>query len=100
MLRLLLPWPPLLTTACNPPFLQRTSLYGEGTYLATDLSVALNFSKTGVCPSQCRLAGTMTCLAVGEVVNHPSVKRPGDEASNPQTSSLSGRVVIPEKCKW
>ena len=76
----------------------RASLYGEGTYLSTDIGVAVNFAKSGACRPESGLGSNIMCLAVVEVVNHPSVKKQGDIADNPCTSALSGHVRIPEKC--
>ena len=51
----------------------QVSAFGEGTYLSTDLGVCLNWSPSGALWPKSLLAPTASCVAVCEVVKHPSV---------------------------
>lgn len=51
----------------------QTSAFGEGTYLSTELSVCLNWSPNGALWPHSLLPHTVSCVAVCEVVSHPSV---------------------------
>ena len=53
--------------------LLQTSAFGEGTYLSTELSVCLNWSPSGAIWPQSLLPHTVSCVAVCEVVLHPTV---------------------------
>lgn len=56
-------------------FCGQTSLYGEGTYLCMEPSVALGFSPWGTTGwSQCQLAESLSIVALCEVIDDPSVK--------------------------
>jgi len=52
----------------------KTSLFGEGIYLAKELGVSLNYSTRGVAWDNSSLGTFVSCLAVAEVIHHPSVK--------------------------
>ncbi|XP_072258724.1 protein mono-ADP-ribosyltransferase PARP16 [Pyxicephalus adspersus] len=54
--------------------LNKTSLFGEGTYLTSDLSLALLYSPHGHGWSQSLLGPVLSCVAVCEMIDHPDVK--------------------------
>ncbi|XP_011216800.2 protein mono-ADP-ribosyltransferase PARP16 isoform X2 [Ailuropoda melanoleuca] len=54
--------------------LNKTSLFGEGTYLTSDLSLALIYSPHGLGWQRSLLGPLLSCVAVCEVINHPDVK--------------------------
>ncbi|XP_054572109.1 protein mono-ADP-ribosyltransferase PARP16 isoform X9 [Eptesicus fuscus] len=51
-----------------------TSLFGEGTYLTSDLSLALLYSPHGFGWQRSLLGPILSCVAVCEVIDHPDVK--------------------------
>ncbi|XP_029431175.1 protein mono-ADP-ribosyltransferase PARP16 isoform X3 [Rhinatrema bivittatum] len=51
-----------------------TSLFGEGTYLTSDLSLALLYSPYGQGWQHSLLGSRLSCVAVCEVIDHPDVK--------------------------
>ncbi|XP_059553905.1 protein mono-ADP-ribosyltransferase PARP16 isoform X4 [Myotis daubentonii] len=51
-----------------------TSLFGEGTYLTSDLSLALIYSPHGYGWQRSLLGPILSCVAVCEVIDHPDVK--------------------------
>jgi hypothetical protein len=52
----------------------QTSLFGEGTYLTSDLSLALIYSPHGHGWQHSLLGPILSCVAVCEVIDHPDVK--------------------------
>ncbi|XP_053320469.1 protein mono-ADP-ribosyltransferase PARP16 [Spea bombifrons] len=54
--------------------LNKTSLFGEGTYLTSDLSLALLYSPDGHAWTHSILGHVLSCVAVCEVIDHPDVK--------------------------
>uniref|UniRef100_A0A663MXE1 Poly [ADP-ribose] polymerase n=1 Tax=Athene cunicularia TaxID=194338 RepID=A0A663MXE1_ATHCN len=54
--------------------LNRTSLFGEGTYLTSDLSLALLYSPHGLGWQRSMLGSILSCVAVCEIIDHPDVK--------------------------
>ncbi|ELW71288.1 Poly [ADP-ribose] polymerase 16, partial [Tupaia chinensis] len=54
--------------------LNKTSLFGEGTYLTSDLSLALIYSPHGLGWQHSLLGPILSCVAVCEVIDHPDVK--------------------------
>lgn len=54
--------------------LLQTSLFGEGTYLTSDLSLALIYSPHGHGWQHSLLGPILSCVAVCEVIDHPDVK--------------------------
>ncbi|XP_030313295.1 protein mono-ADP-ribosyltransferase PARP16 isoform X2 [Calypte anna] len=54
--------------------LNRTSLFGEGTYLTSDLSLALLYSPHGLGWQHSALGSILSCVAVCEIIDHPDVK--------------------------
>lgn len=54
--------------------LNKTSLFGEGTYLTSDLSLALLYSPHGNGWEQSTLGPVLSCVAACEIIDHPDVK--------------------------
>uniref|UniRef100_A0A803Y7I4 Poly [ADP-ribose] polymerase n=1 Tax=Meleagris gallopavo TaxID=9103 RepID=A0A803Y7I4_MELGA len=54
--------------------LNRTSLFGEGTYLTSDLSLALLYSPHSLGWQRSTLGSILSCVAVCEIIDHPDVK--------------------------
>uniref|UniRef100_A0A8D0EAK4 Poly [ADP-ribose] polymerase n=1 Tax=Salvator merianae TaxID=96440 RepID=A0A8D0EAK4_SALMN len=54
--------------------LNRTSLFGEGTYLTSDLSLALLYSPRGLGWQRSMMGPILSCVAVCEIIDHPDVK--------------------------
>lgn len=54
--------------------LNKTSLFGEGTYLTSDLSLALLYSPHGHGWTHSFLGNVLSCVAVCEMIDHPDVK--------------------------
>ncbi|KAM4829283.1 protein mono-ADP-ribosyltransferase PARP16 isoform 2-T2 [Thomomys bottae] len=54
--------------------LNKTSLFGEGTYLTSDLSLALIYSPHSHGWQRSLLGPILSCVAVCEVIDHPDVK--------------------------
>lgn len=52
----------------------KTSLFGEGIYLSSELGVSLNFISRGIGWDGSMLGSSLSCLAVARIKNHPSVK--------------------------
>jgi len=51
-----------------------TSKFGEGIYLSSDLTLSLNYSTRGLSWEKSLLGPSISCVAINQVVNHPSVK--------------------------
>lgn len=54
-----------------------TALFGEGTYLSSDITVCMGFSRPGKSWDKSAMGARLTCIAVCEVVKHPDVTLPG-----------------------
>uniref|UniRef100_A0A8C9RQC6 Poly [ADP-ribose] polymerase n=1 Tax=Scleropages formosus TaxID=113540 RepID=A0A8C9RQC6_SCLFO len=54
--------------------LNKTSLFGEGTYLTSDLSLAVLYSPHGNGWRESLLGPLLSCVAVCEIIDHPDVK--------------------------
>lgn len=65
---------PLTSVCFFSPLLFQTSLFGEGTYLTSDLSLALIYSPHGHGWQHSLLGPILSCVAVCEVIDHPDVK--------------------------
>lgn len=55
--------------------LNKRALFGEGTYLSSDLGVALSFSKQGIDWAPSRLGTSLMCVLVCDVINSDQVKK-------------------------
>ena len=67
-----------------------TSLFGEGTYLSSDLSVCMGFCRAGPSWERSQLGLKLTIVAVCEVIKHPDVTLPGQIV---QDGAESGQTV-------
>nr|XP_039271056.1 protein mono-ADP-ribosyltransferase PARP16-like isoform X1 [Styela clava] len=54
--------------------LNKVGLYGEGIYLSSDLSIALNYSPTGQGWDNSMFGTSISCVALCEMIDHPDVK--------------------------
>ncbi|XP_028814342.1 protein mono-ADP-ribosyltransferase PARP16 [Denticeps clupeoides] len=54
--------------------LNKTSLFGEGTYLTSDLSMAVLYSPHGNGWKESLLGPLLSCIALCEIIDHPDVK--------------------------
>ncbi|XP_056137860.1 protein mono-ADP-ribosyltransferase PARP16 isoform X2 [Lampris incognitus] len=54
--------------------LNKTSVFGEGTYLTSDLSMAVLYSPHGSGWNESLLGQLLSCVALCEVIDHPDVK--------------------------
>uniref|UniRef100_A0A8D2DT54 Poly(ADP-ribose) polymerase family member 16 n=1 Tax=Sciurus vulgaris TaxID=55149 RepID=A0A8D2DT54_SCIVU len=68
------PFPASYTRHNCKDFEALTSLFGEGTYLTSDLSLALIYSPHGHGWQHSLLGPILSCVAVCEVIDHPDVK--------------------------
>lgn len=78
----------------------QTSLFGEGTYLTSDLSLALIYSPHGHGWQHSLLGPILSCVAVCEVIDHPDVKcqtkKKGEWAPRPGLQVSGGA----HSCYW
>eukprot|EP00039_Didymoeca_costata_P028845 m.22295 g.22295 ORF g.22295 m.22295 type:complete len:333 (-) comp7384_c0_seq1:71-1069(-) len=75
----------------------KTSLFGEGTYLSSDLSVCMGFTRSAAAWEKSLLGSKLTCVAVCEVIKHPSVKLPGGNTDpDIDRSSTIGGDKLPD----
>lgn len=49
-------------------------MFGEGTYLSADLSVCFPYAPSGKGWDKSLLGSTLSCIAVCEIIDDPSVK--------------------------
>ncbi|XP_041464105.1 protein mono-ADP-ribosyltransferase PARP16-like [Lytechinus variegatus] len=82
--------------------MSKNTLYGEGTYLSSDLAVSLPYSPAGRGWTRSLIGSTLSCVAVCAMLDHPDVKcQVKDTQSNPSPSrshapdSLGG--AVPER---
>ncbi|KAK3609199.1 hypothetical protein CHS0354_003179 [Potamilus streckersoni] len=54
--------------------MNKVSVFGEGTYLSSELSVSLNYSPMGLGWDQSLLGNKLSCVAVCEMIDDPAVK--------------------------
>ena len=52
----------------------QTSVFGEGTYLSGELSVSMIYSPSGQAWNHSELGNKLSCVAVCEMIDDPSVK--------------------------
>ncbi|KAK2156304.1 hypothetical protein NP493_1983g00030 [Ridgeia piscesae] len=83
--------------------MNKNALYGEGTYLSSELSVSLNYSPTGTAWNHSLISNQLSCLAFCEIIDDPSVKcqvkDANDARSSRQRSLIQGSLggEVPEK---
>jgi len=71
----------------------KVSLFGEGIYLSEDLGVCLAYSSRGVGWARSMLGSSVSCLALAQVLDHPSVKlHTEDRERGAVEGSEGGRV--------
>ena len=71
----------------------KVSLFGEGIYLSEDLGVCLAYSSRGVGWARSMLGNSVSCLALAQVLDHPSVKLHTDDRERGAVEwSEGGRV--------
>ena len=62
---------------CTRNWLDLYQRYGEGTYFSSDLSVCMGFIAAGQAWERSVIGSRLSCVAVCDVVKHPSVTLPG-----------------------
>lgn len=72
--------------------LNKTSLFGEGTYLTSDLSLALLYSPHGHGWQRSLLGPSLSCVAVCEVIDHPDVKCQAKKKDSQEIDRRRARV--------
>ncbi|XP_064620970.1 protein mono-ADP-ribosyltransferase PARP16-like [Lineus longissimus] len=86
--------------------MNKNSLFGEGTYLSSELSVTMPYCPTGKAWGKSQIGDQLGCVAVCEIIDHPSVKcqtgtSNGASGSNQQRqrSRVAGSMGgdVPEK---
>ncbi|KAG7196686.1 hypothetical protein KM043_016018 [Ampulex compressa] len=72
----------------------KTSIFGKGIYLSSELGVSLPYSRIGYSWGGSVLGSEMSCIALCEVVDHPDVKtgNSGDDVRSMVPDSEGGRV--------
>eukprot|EP00050_Salpingoeca_kvevrii_P014109 m.32683 g.32683 ORF g.32683 m.32683 type:complete len:368 (-) comp5562_c0_seq1:146-1249(-) len=73
--------------------LNKTALFGEGTYFSVDVAVCMGFTRSTKSWDKSALGSQMTAIAVAEIVKHPDIKMPGHTSDS---AELSGKVKVPE----
>ena len=76
--------------------LVQVSLFGEGIYLSEDLGVCLTYSSRGVGWTRSQLGNSVSCLALAQVIDHPSVKLHTDDSERGTVEGSEGGRV-PDK---
>ncbi|XP_033096440.1 protein mono-ADP-ribosyltransferase PARP16-like [Anneissia japonica] len=78
--------------------MNKTSLFGEGTYLSSDLSISLPYSPTCKGWQRSLLGESLSCVAVCEMIDHPDVKcqtkdsKSGSKGRTYAANSIGGEV--------
>ncbi|XP_071964908.1 protein mono-ADP-ribosyltransferase PARP16-like [Antedon mediterranea] len=78
--------------------MNKTSLFGEGTYLSSDLSISLPYSPTCKGWHSSNLGESLSCVAVCEMIDHPDVKcqvkdsKTGSKGRTYAANSMGGEV--------
>lgn len=73
--------------------LNKNSVFGEGTYLSSELSVSLQYSPVGLSWQMSNVGNQLSCIAVCEIIDDPSVKCQMQE-SRGTTRSIGSRSRI------
>ncbi|XP_014781742.1 protein mono-ADP-ribosyltransferase PARP16 isoform X1 [Octopus bimaculoides] len=81
--------------------MNKNGIFGEGTYLSSELSVSLHYSPAGLGWSKSWLGNRLSCVAVCEIIDDPSVKcQPkGDTELKRSRALLPNSIAgeVPEK---
>lgn len=72
----------------------QTSLFGEGTYLTSDLSLALLYSPHGLGWQRSTLGSILSCVAVCEIIDHPDVKCQVKKKGEPVAVTTTNSLVL------
>ncbi|XP_028922631.1 protein mono-ADP-ribosyltransferase PARP16 [Ornithorhynchus anatinus] len=72
--------------------LNKTSLFGEGIYLTSDLSLALLYSPHGAGWPHSLLGPRLSCVAVCEIVDHPDVKCQAKKKNSEEMDRKRARI--------
>ncbi|XP_012289106.1 mono [ADP-ribose] polymerase PARP16 [Orussus abietinus] len=72
----------------------KTSLYGKGIYLSSELGVSLSYSPVGYGWGGSVLGSELSCIALCELINHPGIKRGDsrDESRNTVPDTVGGKI--------
>ncbi len=65
----------------------KVALFGEGTYLSTDIGVCANFTKASRAWRSSTMGDSLSAVVVCEVVHHPDVKFPSKDVPSKCTTS-------------
>ncbi|GAB6023510.1 Protein mono-ADP-ribosyltransferase parp16 [Chamberlinius hualienensis] len=74
--------------------MNKNSLFGEGTYLSSELSVCLPYCQTGQGWSKSQIGDKLSCVAVCEIITDPKVRC---QTRKKEGRNRSGSQNIPEK---
>ncbi|CAH1797792.1 unnamed protein product [Owenia fusiformis] len=83
--------------------MNKVALYGEGTYLSSELSVSMSYSPGGKAWESSLLGDTLSCVAVCQIIDHPSVKcqvKSSSEAGRSRSRSRASESIggdVPDK---
>ncbi|XP_014671256.1 PREDICTED: mono [ADP-ribose] polymerase PARP16-like [Priapulus caudatus] len=54
--------------------MNKTSLFGEGTYLSNELTLSMHYSPHGTGWKHSQLGRKLSCIAMCEIIDHPAIK--------------------------
>ena len=69
--------------------MNQTKLYGEGTYLSTDLGLSIDYAPFARCWHRSELGHSLSTVIVAEVVRGPGVRFGGDECPGGSSADTS-----------
>lgn len=82
--------------------MNKNGIFGEGTYLSSELSVSLHYSPSGFGWAKSQLGSQLSCVAVCEIIDDPSVKcqlKEGDHVAKKSRALVPNSMAgeVPEK---
>lgn len=77
--------------------MNKVGVFGEGTYLSSELSVSLHYSPMGRSWERSSLGDKLSCVAVCEMIDHPSVKCQVKDNNNRSRAGDSMAGKVPDK---
>ncbi|XP_061183406.1 protein mono-ADP-ribosyltransferase PARP16-like [Saccostrea echinata] len=77
--------------------MNKVGVFGEGTYLSSELSVSLHYSPMGRSWERSSLGDKLSCVAVCEMIDHPSVKCQVKDNNNRSRAGDSMAGQVPDK---
>ncbi|XP_048732286.1 protein mono-ADP-ribosyltransferase PARP16-like [Ostrea edulis] len=77
--------------------LNKVGVFGEGTYLSSELSVSLHYSPMGRSWERSSLGDKLSCVAVCEMIDDPSVKCQVKDNNNRSRAGDSMAGKVPDK---